>query len=509
MIRLDQPAKKTLGGKPRGVAMLITLVTIAILSASVVEFVYANRVNLALASNEREKLKSYYLARSAFNISKLLLAFQFALQSESKETDDDLGQLIGRAMRRSNFQMYQYVDLLLGPFNSGKVESPVGGINLQDTGVSGFGDFTGEMDVDVIPEEGKININDYSTATLKEGDVQRLCALVLDQQYNDIFEQKDEDGETLDRPLVLQRILDYVDYNEEAVQLTNECKVQNSSGDELRPYDDRKIRPRNRKLTHIDELFQVAGVTEPFMDAFKDQFTVYPIGKPNLNVTRAPIIYSILCQNVQIKGAKAGVSAIDACRLDPAIATEVLWFAMALEGIKTFFENPFSVLMAYVGTTNSKLLPSAKKGQPVAFLSVSQFPSYLKDLKNSPALMSQFIQYSPMYQQMVAVNPELAVDPLAPAFPAWNVSYKKSGLMKSVTVTTPKVYRLKAIGRYGSTETTIEAVVDFDRSIRRVPSEAALEQDEADEDRLKELKEARKAQIDTMPKGRIMFWQEN
>lgn len=47
-----------------------------------------------------------------------------------------MGRLIGRAMRRSNFQMYQYIDLLMGPFNSGKIESPIGGISLDETGVS-------------------------------------------------------------------------------------------------------------------------------------------------------------------------------------------------------------------------------------------------------------------------------------------------------------------------------------------------------------------------------------
>ena len=108
----------------------MALVTIAILAAAVVQFTYDSRVQLAIASNERDRLKSYFLARSSLNLSTLLLEFQFALQSESSETEDDMGQLIGRAMRRSNFQMYQYVDLLLAPFSSGSIDSPIGGLDL-------------------------------------------------------------------------------------------------------------------------------------------------------------------------------------------------------------------------------------------------------------------------------------------------------------------------------------------------------------------------------------------
>ena len=493
--------------KPRGVALLMVLVTIAILSVVVVEFLYESRVNMALASNQREKLKSHYLAKSSFNLSKLLISFHFALQNESKQTDDQLGKLIGRAMSRSNFQMYQYIDLLLGPFNSGQIESPIGGINLNESGVQGFGGFVGEMVSDVRPEEGKININDFATESVKENALQQLCALILDSQYDPIFELKDENGELMDRAALVGRIVDFLDFDQEGTAISDTCTIEGRSGDETRPYDSRLIQPRNRKFTHIDELHQVAGMNDAFMNAFKHQFTVYPIGKPNINVTDAIMFYSILCRNVEIKGVK-GAASIDACRLDPNIANQVLWLAMSLEGIKSFFENPLTVLMAYVGTSNGKLLPSAKKGQPGAFLNVSQFPKYIEDLRKDPLLMAQFIQHSPLYQRLSLANPEMAIDPIEPKFIPFTVAFKKSGLMKAVTVKTPKVYRIFSTGKYGSTETTIEAVLDFGRPVRRIPSEALLLNDESDDERIEELKAARQETLEEIPTGRIMFWQE-
>lgn len=509
---LDQPAKAPNDGKPRGVALLIVLVTIVLLSASVVEFSYTNRVNLALASNGRDQVKAYFLAKSAVNISKLLLSFQFALQDESRETEDDMGRLIGRAMRRSNFQIYQYVDLLMGPFNSGKLESPVGGINLSETGVKGFGDFTGEMASRVVPEEGRIDINQFAKNNLDEGDLSQLCAMVLDERYKNIFEQKDDNGELLDRAAVLQYLIDFVDFDEEAILLGNDCTIRGSGGDELRPYDrtESKIEPRNAKLTHVAELYLVHGITDPFMQAFEDQLTVYPVGKPNLNVAQAPVFYSILCQNAVIQGQvgnNAGAT-IDICARAPAIGLQVMLIAMALDGVRAFFENPLSVLLAYVGGTDSKLLPSAKKGQPVGFLSVSQFPAYIDDFKQNPQLMAQFLAYSPMYQQLAMSNPQFAFDPVNPQFPAWTVEFNRAGLMKSVTTASPKIYRIYATGRYGTTESTIEAVVDFNRTIRRLPSEKQLEDQETDPEALKELKEARREQLKGLPRGRIMYWRE-
>ncbi|MFP4599043.1 MAG: hypothetical protein ACLFVJ_12370 [Persicimonas sp.] len=514
---LDQPAQNPLEKRPSGIALVLVLVTIAILSTAVVEYAYSTRVNLSMSTNKADKLRSYYLARSSVNLSRILLSFQYALQSESREAGqegtDDMAQLISRAMRRSNFQMYQYVDLLMKPFNSGKLESPVGGIDLKDSGVEGFGEFSGEFGVDIMPEEGKIDINRFATREVTEGDLQELCAMVLDTSYDSIFEQKDERGETLDRALVLGRIVDFVDLDKEALQMTSECTIRSSSGDEGRPYDrnDRDIEPRNSKLTHIDELYQVEGVTEAFMDAFADQMTVYPVGRPNANVATAPMFYSVLCRNVQsqqVRRSGEGESAFNLCARSDQIRTQVMLLAMALDGVREFFSNPMSVLMGYVGSTESKLLPSAKKGQPVAFLSVSQLPGYIEDFKRDPQLMAQFLTYSPTYQQLSSLNPEMQIDPLSPNFPQWEIDFDRSGLMRSVSTRTPSIYKLRATGTYGSSKTTIETVMDFGKSVRRLPDEDKLTEDVDDDEEVAELKEALRETRQTMPKGRVLYWRE-
>lgn len=503
---------KAVDGRPRGVALLLALVTIALLSSMVIEHTYNARVHLAMATNTRDKVKSYYLARSAVNISRLMIIFQFALQQESKETDDQMGQLINRAMRRSNFQMYQYVDLLLKPFNSGKIESPVGGLDLSDSGVEGFGNFTGEFDVKITPESGRININDFAKATLDQAALTPVCSMFVDTQYDEMFTRKDEGGEVMGRLNIIQNIIDFLDPNQEAIRIDAECLPQGAAGDEGRSYDRKNtnkghVTPRNAKLTHVEDMYQIHGMTGEMMDAFRDRFTVYDIGKPNINVATAPVFYSVLCQSVMVPGDDK-VKGYALCARNPQIAAQVLWYALALDGIRTFFENPMVVLMAYVGSQQAQLLPSAKKGQPVAFLSVSQLPTYLNDLKNDPLLMAQFLQYSPAYLILASRNPQMAIDPLNPKLGPWTIDFDRGTLTRLVSAATPEIYRFVATGRYGSTESKIETVIDFNKTARRLPNEKQLTEQESDPEEVRNLKTQMREQRALMVRGRTLYWRE-
>lgn len=521
---LDRPARSPLKGRrPSGIALIIALVTITVLSAAVVEYAYSTRVNLTMSVNAKDKVKSYFLARSGVNLSRLLLNFQYALQNEADAAEGKQNLtggscnpgMISIAMRRSNFQIYQYMDLLMRPFNSGKLETPVGGINLSDAGVQGFGKFTGNFDVDIAPESGKLNINRFAAKKIKQEDLKDLCAMVADSKYTEIFRQDDENDQVLDQYRILKYVIDFIDLDETELGLTNYCTLEEGgSGSEKAQYDDRdlNIEPRNAKLTHIEELHQVYGIDEAFMKAFSDKLTVYPVGKPNANTAEMPVFYSILCRNVRL-GDNSSVSnsarGLTPCQKSPQIALQVMYYAMALDGVRDFFKDPLSVLMAYVGSTESRLLPSAKKGQPVAFLRSSQVHSYLEDFKRNPQLMARFLQYSPAYRMIVSRFRKFAVDPRNPSFPKWTISFDRTGVIRAVSTRTPSIYRIKATGTYGSTKTTVETVVDFGKTVRKMPGVDDVKQSQGDSEEVKKIKKAIRKRRKKMPKGRILFWREN
>src|ERR687885_656373 len=72
----------------RGIALILVLTTIAILASIGVDFSYSSRVSLKLAENLRDETRAEYLARSAVNLSRLLLHFQ-------KQVDQMGGQIAG------------------------------------------------------------------------------------------------------------------------------------------------------------------------------------------------------------------------------------------------------------------------------------------------------------------------------------------------------------------------------------------------------------------------------
>jgi len=60
----------------RGIALMLVVISIAILTVVATEFAYNSRVDLQLASNQRDEVRAYYLARSGIGLSRLLLKFQ-------------------------------------------------------------------------------------------------------------------------------------------------------------------------------------------------------------------------------------------------------------------------------------------------------------------------------------------------------------------------------------------------------------------------------------------------
>src|SRR5712692_3177853 len=71
--RLD---KRSRAARERGVTLMIVIVAIAILTAVATEFAYNSRVDLQLATNQRDEVRAYFLARSGIGLSRLLLRFQ-------------------------------------------------------------------------------------------------------------------------------------------------------------------------------------------------------------------------------------------------------------------------------------------------------------------------------------------------------------------------------------------------------------------------------------------------
>jgi len=431
----------------KGIALIIAMATVAILSLSITEFAYQTRVNVFIAANARDDLKAYYLAKSGMNIGVVILAFQFELEKDP---------LIGRFMKRSNFQLYPLMNLFLTPFNTGSLQTPVGGLELSQ-GATGFGGFHGSFDVHIEPEEGKINLNSFSKGTRNQALLTQLCLLTFGEQHDDLFETEigSGGGQKIEREQLVSNIVDWVDEDDQRSLLNEFCVPEGtSSGDEGGPYarSDVNYEVKNAKMTTIEELRMVDGVSEAFMQRFADSFTVYPVDKVNLNLANFWVVQSLLCSNV------AGANQTTwPCR-DPNVATQVTYIALALDGLREFFSNPLNLLFYYMNSESSPIvIDGAKQGQTVAYVNTRQLVRYIRAFKRSPELLAQFISYSPTALQMLGP----LAQQLGAAAPEIAIEFNERDLLRSVTVDSPKIFKVIAEGTYGESRKTLVSVVDF------------------------------------------------
>ena len=303
----------------RGVAMIIAVVAIAILTVVATEFAYNSRVDLQMATNQRDEIRAYYLARSGLGLSRLLLRFQ--KQLDGIQIPAGLGGVGGLGssprgppggggaptmtlqlwrMARVDCHMLRQM-VKTGPIANAR---PVARTNpaafdkefpdvASKMTMRSFGGFEGCFLATIGDEEEKLNLNKLD-ASQNLVLVSRLVDLLSDKRFEFLFEREDSNRVKATPADVVIAMRDWID--EDEIQSTLNLAALSMAGvgdpfvrgfsDENSQYD--KYTPRdkakNARLDTLDELYMVHGVNDRFMAAFRDRFTVYPDVNSKLNI---------------------------------------------------------------------------------------------------------------------------------------------------------------------------------------------------------------------------------
>lgn len=437
-------------GRRRGVALVVVFTTIAILATSVIEYVYNTRVNLYLAQNQRDEVKAYFLARSGVNLQRLALAFQGELETQ--------GGMMGRAMSRSNFQLWQYLDLLLPTFSSGSLAAEgFGEVNLVESGATGFGTLQGAIEFGrPVPEEGKINLNAFASRELNQQTLQALCTLLMPPAYDELLGSA-RDREVANRFEVVAAIIDHIDPDTNRMTLDANCQLRGAgAGDEGARYRDVTWLPKNEPLVTLDELRLVPGVTDAFMAQFRENLTVYPVaGEFYVNLQNAQGFAGFLCGHIL-----GGTPDMNPCAM-PVIAEQVGYIAVALEGWVQFFSNPFNVLNMWMGSGSmgpDMMSGALANGQMMAFRTNRDFLSVLNLMMTNPEIALYFMSFAdPMRAQLFGMQMMMGMPGMAPQLA---VSFDESRMVRAISTDVPRVFTVQSTGVYGGASRTIRAVVD-------------------------------------------------
>jgi general secretion pathway protein K len=335
----------------RGVALIIAVVAITLLTVVATEFAYNTRVDLQLAANQRDELQATYMARSGVALSRLLLRFQKQVDQTPIPNIGDMlrnlpgmgggqGQPPGGQQPAStlNLQLWKMarVDchMLKGMVASGgedeeKEEERPAPSRDEDDEVSpelalgpakrSFGSFTGCFLATIQDEEEKLNLHRLNAGS---GDARptamRLMDMLGDKRFEFLFSREDANGVRVTPPEVLIAIKDWVD-DDEVQSAFNPVDPVNTFAagfsDEGSPYSrlEPRYEPKNARFDSMDELYRVHGVNDRFMAAFRDRLTVYPDvnSKPNVNTDDPLMMYMAI------------LSAADPNRPDPRLKDPV------------------------------------------------------------------------------------------------------------------------------------------------------------------------------------------
>lgn len=325
------PAKRD--RRARGVALIIAVISITLLTVVATEFAYNTRVDLQLAANQRDEVRAYYMARSGLSLGRLLLRFQKQVdQTPIPNLGAMLGALTGgagaaggqqQAAQTLNIQLWKLarVDchMLKGLVRSDVGEGKDGksaesepqdenfSMDDEDAGQAlgdqplkrSFGGFEGCFLANISDEEEKLNIHRLAgLATDALPTAARLLDLLGDKRFEFLFNRDDANRVRVTPQDVVIALKDWVD-EDEVQSAINVADPVNPFAAGFSPEDsnydrfDPRYEAKNARFDSVDELYRVHGVTDMFMAAFRDRITVYPDvnSRPNVNTDDPMMMY--------------------------------------------------------------------------------------------------------------------------------------------------------------------------------------------------------------------------
>ncbi len=255
----------------RGVAIMMVLITIALLAAVIVEFQYSATVDLTLAYNARDELQAEYNAMAALRLRSLLLRQGRQLEAGMSSM---LQALTGDATTKLPLgQILEQVPISCGLLSTIlKKNDDADDARLDTKAKDDF--FPGECNATSKSEHSKISLNMLANVTNNTStQVQTmLLSFLSDPRLEKNFQSDDKSGSHAENPQQLvAAIADWVDRDKSET---------GTSGDEDRRYSYLKdsYRAKNAPFDSIAELQLVHGVSDHLYGVLRDHVTIYTDG---------------------------------------------------------------------------------------------------------------------------------------------------------------------------------------------------------------------------------------
>jgi len=212
--RIRQARQKSKSRQRRGVALIMVLGALVVLTVFATELQERTSSTLSAAHAERDSLKAEYSAKSAVNLSRLLIATEPVVRAA-------IEPLYKMALKSSAPQIpvWKFTSLVLGPFNDANGAQDFERVTQSPTATGkSLGLTGGRFELKIVDEDAKINVNGAVSgeALARQRLGSQLLGLFGGARYNQLFEDVDLDGQHSNQPVICGAMVDWSDYDEVA-----------------------------------------------------------------------------------------------------------------------------------------------------------------------------------------------------------------------------------------------------------------------------------------------------
>lgn len=354
-----------------GVALIVAIATVAILSVMLADMHQTTSTAFAVSTAQRDALQAEYMAKSATNLTRLLVAKEPQIRAFVSPIYQ---ASVGRPAPQ--LPVWKFADAVLAPFCTPEDQRDTLaqlGIDFGDT--EGFQDLPGTCSISVVSENGKINLNDplfLDGERARDSVAIALFSLTRgyqrDNPYDILFSKADEKGNITTRLDVVSSLIDWWDRDIQRTDFDPGAQTTRSGGTGVeddsiyQTYDD-SYRIKNAPFDSIQELRLVRGFTDDFWSTFVEPIpndpesrivTVYASGLLNVNEATPDILLARVC-------GEAAESTLCTDPLERLKFTQILGTIRSLIPIPLFAEA--SDFLAFVqGSTAPKALYGMLQG---------------------------------------------------------------------------------------------------------------------------------------------------
>ncbi|MEI6092995.1 MAG: hypothetical protein WCQ47_04845 [bacterium] len=256
----------------KGMALLLVLTSVVIITVMIVELNYNSRIASTVSANYKDEVIAEYLAKSSVNIALLRLAIVRKIKT-FKSGDFTVPSEVTSMIISMPFMFPPPTELLAITGIGGEMDL---GLSTMLNKIKTENNISkvGKFDNSIMGMDSRININmvpltEESVTTFKEQMKNLYASTVLsDESFGHRYSMEEFE-------ILLNNIVDWIDADSES----------RNGGDEARYYDkkDPIYKPRNAPIPTISELHMIEGMNDELFDIITPMMTVFSSGSINVN----------------------------------------------------------------------------------------------------------------------------------------------------------------------------------------------------------------------------------